>query len=382
VRKVLQTLAVLWTLAPATAWAGDHLIDLSATNISDVLGNAAGGLKRGARLLDKADVTATFQGDDHGIGGLTIFLDGQFTDAANFSSALVGDAQTVSSLDAPAGFRLANAWIAKDFHGKGGLKAGIIDLNTEFDVQSTAALFLNAAFGIGPDFSQSGQNGPSIFPSTGLGLVGWWLPGDHWQLKAGLFQDAPGDPNHPGRTSFSLSHDQGVLAVAEARYHLTPDSLFGIGGWRYSAAFDAIDPLRGRLSTNAGTYAIADALLYAAPHKGEDDKAGLRGWLRLGLADDRINAIATTVNGGLVYTAPFGRLSDQAGLSFAHARFGDDARTAAGLNAAETTFEATYSFNINSHLTLQPDAQYVLSPGGDPTVADALVFGSRITAAW
>jgi porin len=386
VRKAFTTLAVLWTLAPATAWAGDHLIDLSATNLTDVLGNVSGGIQRGARLLEKADVTATFQGDDHGIGGLTIFLDGQFTDAANFSSALVGDAQGVSNIDAPAGFRLANAWVAKDFHGQGGvtggLKAGIIDLNTEFDVQSTAALFLNSAFGIGPDFSQSGQNGPSIFPSTGLGLVGWWLPGDHWQLKAGLFQDAPGDPNHPGRTSLSFSHDEGVLAVAELRYHLTPDTVLGMGSWRYSAAFDAIDPVRGRLS-NSGAYAIADALLYSAPNQGkEDDKAGLRGWVRLGLADGRINAIATTVNGGLVYTAPFGRLADQAGISFAHARFGDDARLAAGLSAAETTFEATYSFNINSHLSVQPDLQYVMSPGGDPTLQDSLVLGSRLTASW
>ena len=370
---------------PATAWAGDNLVDLSATNISDVLGNVSGGMKRGARLLDKADVTATFQGDDHGVPGISVFLDGQFTDATNFSGGLVGDAQGVSNIDAPAGLRLSNAWIAKDFHGVGGLKAGVVDLNTEFDVQSSAALFLNSAFGIGPDFSQSGQNGPSIFPSTGLGLVGWWLPGGHWQLKAGVFEDAPGDPNHPGRTSFSFSHDDGVLMVAEVRNHLTPDTVVGIGGWRYTASFDAIDPVRGRLSGNSGAYAIADALLYSAPKSGkdsDDDKAGLRGWIRLGYADDRINAIGATVNGGLVYTAPFGRMADQAGISFAHARFGDAARTAGSLGAAETTFEATYSFNINSHLTIQPDTQYVMSPSGDPTLPDSLVLGSRFIASW
>jgi carbohydrate-selective porin OprB len=45
-------------------------------------------------------------------------------------------------------------------------------------------------------------------------------------------------------------------------------------------------------------------------------------------------------------------------------------------------FEATYSFNLNSHLTLQPDMQYVISPGGDPTIQDALVLGSRVIASW
>jgi len=379
VRKILKTLATLLPLAPAAAWAGDDFIDLSATNISDVLGNVRGGLQRGARVLDRADVTASFLGDDHGLPGFTIFLDGQATDATNFSGALVGDAQTISNIDGPAGGRLVSAWIAKEFDGIGGLKAGVVDLNTEFDVQSTAALFLNAAFGIGPDFSQSGRNGPSIFPSTGLGLVGWWLPGGHWQLKAGLFEDTPGDPMHPGRTHFAFTHDEGALVAAEVRNQITPDTVLGIGSWRYTASFDAIDPARGRLFGNSGYYAIADALLYAAP---EGDKAGLRGWVRIGFADDRINAIRTTVNGGLVYTAPFGRMADSAGLSFAHARFGDAARQAGGLEPAETVFEATYSFNLNSHLTLQPDMQYVISPGGDPTIQDALVLGSRVIASW
>jgi len=381
VQKMIKTLAAALPLLAGPAWAADNLIDFSATNISDVLGNTSGGLKRGVRLLDKADVTATFQGDDHGAAGWSLFLDGQFTDATDFSGTLVGDAQGVSNIDAPAGFRLANAWIAKDFHGKGGLKAGVVDLNTEFDVQSTGMLFLNSAFGIGPDFSQSGQNGPSIFPSTGLGMVGWWLPGGHWTLKAGLFEDAPGDPNHPGRTSFSFSHSEGTLVVAEVRNQVTPDTVLGVGAWRYTASFDAIDPVRGRLSGNSGAYAIADALLYAAPGK-EDEKAGLRGWLRLGFADDRINAIGTTVNGGLVYTAPFGRMADQAGISFTHARFGDVARQAGSLSPAETTFEATYSFNINSHLNLQPDLQYVMSPSGDRAIPDAVVLGSRVIASW
>jgi carbohydrate-selective porin OprB len=49
---------------------------------------------------------------------------------------------------------------------------------------------------------------------------------------------------------------------------------------------------------------------------------------------------------------------------------------------AETTFEASYSFNINDRLTLQPDLQYVISPSGDPGLGNALVVGSRLIATW
>jgi len=371
-------IVVLLSRDCAAARAGIRLPEIAAANVSDLLGNVQGGLKRGARLLDKADITATYAGDD--TGGYSAFADVQITDAANFSGALVGDAQTVSNLDAPAGLRLANAWIARDFGGRGGVKTGAIDLNTEFDVQTTAALFLNSAFGIGPDFSQSGRNGPSIFPNTGLGLVGWWLPGGHWQVKGGVFEGSPGNPDHPGRTTFALSGDNGALLVAEVRDHLTPDFVIGAGTWRYTEPFDAIDPARGSLTGNSGFYAIADGLLYAAP---EGEKSGLSGWLRLGLADDRINAVDVSIGGGLAYTAPFGRMADQVGLAFARVEFGAPAlANGAALGRSETSFESTYSFNINSHLSVQPDVQYVISPSGDPALGNALVVGSRLIATW
>jgi len=356
----------------------DGPVRFGATNLTDILANMDGGLQRGTRVMDKVDLTATYLGDDNGLAGFSIFLDAQITDGADLSGAMVGAAQAISNIEAPAQVRLANAWMAWDPHGKGGVKLGVVDLNTEFDVQATGALFLNSSFGIGPDFSQSGQNGPSIFPSTGLGLVGWWLPGDHWQVKAGLFEGAPGDPMHPGRTSFSLSRDEGALVVLEARNHITEDFVLGAGAWRYTASFPAIDPARGNLSGNAGYYAIADGKLYAAP-EGED--AGLSGWIRFGWSDARINPIASTIGGGLVYAAPFGREADQMGLSATRANFGKAARNLLGMGASETVLEATYSFSINSHFSLQPDLQYVMSPGGGPT-PDALVVGSRVAATW
>lgn len=364
--------------APVTAQDEGKAVRFGATNITDVLGNVDGGLQRGLRVMDKVDLTVTYLGDDNGLSGFSVFVDGQMTDGADLSGKLVGAAQAVSSLEAPAQVRLANAWMAWQREGKLGVKLGVIDLNTEFDVQATGALFLNSAFGIGPDFSQSGQNGPSIFPSTGMGLVSWWFPGGHWQLKGGVFEGAPGDPAHPGRTNFSLTGDEGALVVLEARNRITENFVLGAGAWRYTASLPAIDPVRGNLSGNGGLYAIADGLVYAAP---QGEGAGLSAWLRLGWADARINAIATTVNGGLVYSAPFGRQKDQIGLSAARAWFGGPARDVLAMGKTETVLEATYSLAVNSHFSLQPDIQYVISPSGGPA-PDAVIVGSRIMASW
>jgi len=324
-------------------------------------------------VLDKADVTATFAGSDHGLPGWSGFVDLQATDATDFSGNIVGDLQGVSNIDAPAGVRVLDAWFAYGIEGTGGFKAGLIDLNSEFDVTQTAALFLNSSHGIGPDFAQSGENGPSIFPSTGLGLSGYWMPGDHWQLKAGVFEGTPGDPAHPGRESISLTGREGVLLVAEVRNRPSSNWVLAFGGWAYTAAFDTL--AGGSSHGNAGLYAMTEAKLTSVD--GHDDQ-GLNGWVRVGFANSAINPVEAYVGGGVVYTGVFSD-TDQAGFAVAAARIGDAAKLNLGLGDSETTLEATYSYVLFDWLTVQPDVQYVLSPGADPAIDDALVVGSRIS---
>ena len=57
----------------AAAQADGRLPDIAVSSITDVLGNVDGGLKRGFRVLEKADVTASYIGDDHGIPGFSFF---------------------------------------------------------------------------------------------------------------------------------------------------------------------------------------------------------------------------------------------------------------------------------------------------------------------
>ena len=44
----------------------------------------------------------------------------------------------------------------------------------------------------------------------------------------------------------------------------------------------------------------------------------------------------------------------------------------------ETTLEATYRWVLTDWLSLQPDLQYVVHPGGDPALGNALVVGLRL----
>ena len=49
-----------------------------------------------------------------------------------------------------------------------------------------------------------------------------------------------------------------------------------------------------------------------------------------------------------------------------------------GLEDHEINLELTYFANITSHLSIQPDIQYVINPGLDGSLDNALVFGIRL----
>jgi len=105
-------------------------------------------------------------------------------------SRFAGDAQGVSSIEAPRKWTLEEAWLEQNLFGnRFSALVGRYDLNTEFYHVHTADLFLNASFGMGPEFSQSGNGGPSVFPNTSVGgrfevkPIYWWTASDHRGLQ-------------------------------------------------------------------------------------------------------------------------------------------------------------------------------------------------------
>lgn len=102
-----------------------------------------------------------------------------------------------------------------------------------------------------------------------------------------------------------------------------------------------------------------------------------------GLADAGLNPVKWYVGGGVTYTGPFlGRDGDQTGLAVGWAELGaafrrNSALSDDPLSAREVTIEATYRAAVTSRLTLQPDVQYVMGPGGRLGTANALILGLR-----
>jgi len=77
-------------------------------------------------------------------------------------------------------------------------------------VIETAGLFINSSFGIGPDYAQSGQNGPSIYPFTSVALRLAYQQTDNYYLQAAVFDGVSGDPDDSKGTHIRCSGGDGL----------------------------------------------------------------------------------------------------------------------------------------------------------------------------
>lgn len=347
--------------------------------------NVSGGLRRDGTYLDNIDVIATLDAERaFGWNGTTILVSALHNNRSTLSDRIVGDTQAVSNIDTDGATRLYEAWVERVFDS-GAMKLGLIDLNSELDVNETGALFVNSSHGIGPDFSQVGENGPAIFPITGFGLVTRLDFSDRTALRVAAFEATVGDPNHPRRTTLDLETDEGTLLVAELTFRPTESSRSMVGVWRHHGrTTDLADPELQHKDESVGLYALAEGTLLRT------GEYALNGFIRLGFADAHVHQIARYQGAGLVWSGPLfagSEREEQLGLAVASINNGNtfrrvQAELGSDFERQETAFELTYRVQALPWLALQPDIQYIINPGTDPALDDAWVVGLRFELSW
>jgi porin len=395
--------------------AGIHP-ELIHTN--EIVANLTGGHRRKAVYLNNIDLTLTFDmGQLVDWEGASIFVYGLGNYGGNPSNH-VGDAQVVSNIETIDTWKLYEAWIQKNlWYNRLSVLIGLYDLNSEFDHVETAQVFLNSSFGIGADFAQSGKNGPSVFPTTSVGVRLTIKPTDALYLRTAVFDGVPGDPSNPHGTQVTFDSHDGFLVATELGYvsaraidlpvpstlsvparprhigrgeHRTPTAHVAFGSWFYTAKFDHVvkrdgsgNPLQRR--GNFGLYGLAE---WAPYYEAGNMRHDVAFFLRLGSANTKTNQFGFYSGGGFVVTGLIpGRGDDRLGFAVAVAYNGDRFRKARRrirmpVDRAEVVLEWTYRTQLAPWLVVQPDLQYVINPGTDPTLDNALVLGLRFKVAF
>src|SRR5262249_41617988 len=162
----------------------------------------------------------------------------------------------------------------------------------------------------GPEFSQSGKEGPSIFPNTSVGARFEAKPVEEVIVRAAVLDGVPLD--RPDGTRKIFAKGDGLLLVGEAVYLYRPvaseqprtrqfrigrgccgpyTGKLALGAWYYSATFDDLarvrpdgQPVRHRGSR--GVYLLADQTVYQDNNRPER-RLALFG--QFGIGDPRVN---------------------------------------------------------------------------------------------
>lgn len=346
-----------------------------------------GGIAQDTRYLDLLTVDIAVDGAALlALPSLSLYASALYGSGHEMNDALLGTVQGISNIEANRALCLYETW-AEWLYGNGAhsLKLGLYDLNSEFDAIDAASLFINPSHGIGPDFSQSGRHGPSIFPVSSLALRSLHSNGP-WRVQLALLDGVPGDPEHDNNTTLRLNNEEGVLAVLETGYISAGGRKIAAGYWQYSAQFEDLqatnaqgEPLLRR--GNGGWYGFAELPVWAA----NDTRGALNVFMRYGQANSHLNTLKSYLGVGAVYAGLLtAARTDRLGLALAIANAGNSYRLAQASSTEpsahrESIVELTYLLPLTSWLTMQPDVQYIRNAGLSTVSKHSWAFGLRMT---
>jgi porin len=362
-------------------------IELEAAYTGEYFSNVAGGIERNTAYLDNIDIVLGIDLEQFiGLRGglLNLYV---LANSGDSPSEYIGDAQVASNIDTDDTWKLYELWYEQLLlNDRFSIRAGLYDLNSEFDAIETASLFHNSSHGIGPDYSQSGINGPSIFATTSLALRAIVSATDNLNLMVAALDGTPGDPEDPYGTHVRLEDDDGVLLAGEVSYvsdsEDDPYMKLAIGGWAYTNEYEYIDNAGSVGTGNAGAYLLAERQLSS---ENSIYSQGLAAFGRIGIANTDYNQLGTYFGTGIVYTGLLpGRDEDKLGVAIAAANNSSRyknlvADQGSEVDNSEVNIELSYSAALLPWLVIEPDIQYIVNPGFDPSLDNAFAVSLRFS---
>ena len=378
--------------APAAASDQTSPYQLNLLYTGEEWGNAMGGIQRGGSYMNNIDARLSVDTDKaFGWTGGRFVLEGWYENKTSTGNSYVGAVDQQSPIDTAWNtdmYRLYQVYYDQKL-GDTDILFGIYDLETEFSVTKPMSLFLskdltwNTAFDQSGTMPENGSGGPGNYPYTPLALRVRQTLSDHWSVQGVVADGVADNPHKQQDNGVYFSSNYGALGMGEVDYAPDKHTKVMLGTWGMTSQLPAnelnADGSTRYIRGQEGAYVGAATRLYT-PDSSEQMR-GLDAFFTLGYSDPTATNTVQSLNGGLVYTGLLdARPHDKMGVSFNENAASNSFKNAqiasgSGVDSYETSFEATYRAPINEWITVQPDVQYIVDPGYDPTLKNDLIFG-------
>jgi porin len=323
----------------------------------------------------------------------------------DISAEHVGNIFTVSNIAGFPTLRSNELWFQQNFlNNRISIRVGELAADSQFDLSTYSAVFLNGTFSWSPYLYTNIPNGGPGYPMGAPGVQVVLTPLNWLTYQGAVFQGNvfAQDVNRHG-FRWDLNASNGYFSIHELILRTNQGSTvsglpgeFKIGGW-----FDTVpDPnVASSQPWNYGLYFIADQMLYRVPRpdstsvlrnnskqttvaSGTDEGLGI--FTHIGFGPQSSSLINFYFDGGLNYKGIIPtRNNDVLGVAFAYGHLSNNPQDNEGSSTPgyEIVLEATYQMELTQSLTLQPDLQYVIHPSGT-NIANALVLGAQATVSF
>lgn len=300
----------------------------------------------------------------------------------------------VDNIETPANgntSKIFQAWLQQSFlQEKLSLLAGLYDLNSEFYMTESSAMFIHPTFGMSAELAGTGRNGPSVFPTSSFALRIKAVPLPGYYLQAITLDGVPGDPNNPQGTHVQFNEGDGALNVIEAGLALsTPENAhnnkLAFGIWKYTTRFNDlmdVDASGNPIKRDSyGAYAIIEKVL---KYQDNSNDELVNAFFRIGKTEGDTTQFDHAMSAGLVFTGVFpGREKDQLGIAYAQEHNSEKYRASSGNPVHyEKSFELGYRYRAINGLVVQPFVQYLMNHSEDISQDKTWWLGLRMEASF
>ncbi|MGO9614101.1 MAG: carbohydrate porin [Dissulfurispiraceae bacterium] len=370
-RTELMNLGITWTLSYTAQFVG----------------NPSGGQSQGFTYAGTLEAMIAW--DLHtllGIPGLSFIIGSSYSSGQNLSEKYIGNVFTVqSAFTGGENVNLQEIYLQQQFSdGVITIALGRLAPASTFATLPVLNNYINGGINAVP--GSLGIN-DSIFTSS--------PPGVEWgaqmlydltptiQVATGIFNTNPyaASGNNNGVNFAFQQGNSGVLTVAQVSYLYNQDKgdaglpgEYTIGGFYDSNKFSSLSFPADKVGGNYNLYAMFQQMVYR--DGGPRSQKGLTVWGEVATSPKpSVSIMPYFLGGGLSYQGLISsRGKDIASIGAIHGNVSGYIPQRSG----ETVIESNYCVTLTPWLSITPDLQYVIMPGGSSTVRNAFVLGAQL----
>jgi porin len=362
----------------------------TASYTAQLLGNPSGGQSRGFTYSGTLQASIFWDFDKLiGVPGLSFNIGGGWSTGKNLSADYVKNIFAVqSAYTAPDNgtnnLTLGEIYLQQQLFNNSLLIAvGRLTPQSTFATMPVLNQFLNV--GINPVPGHLGINDQTFTaypPGVEWGVQALYNITPSFQIAAGVFNTNQNSAaGGKGGLDFSLHQgNRGALSVVQLNYlfnHVPEDvglpGQYTLGGFYDGNRFTSLSTANASASGTYSIYGMFQQMVYR--DGGPGSQKGLTVWGETAIAPkSSVNTMPYFLGGGLSYQGVItGRDNDIVSAGLIYGTFSRYIpRT-----TAETVLEVNYQITVTRWLSITPDLQYVIRPGGSSAIGNALVLGTQ-----